>query len=341
MTEKSIERSSRPTMKELKRPARIQSDGSMQSNLAYKEGGEHYNIWYGKYQYDYDKRGKIVSKTKCNPERDVGWTRADQDQSGASTYFCLYFAKGCCVNGSKCKYYHRIPTEEDDLAISPMYDIFGRERHAQHKDDMTGTGSFNKECKTIFLGDLYINRSKSNYLEGLNKVIKKEFSVWGPIENIRIIPSKNIAFVRFKFRASAEFAKAAMENQVLFKEQNEPISVRWAYDDPNPNSIEESKKRNITEVEDTLLNNISVSIDKKPKKSDITHKIEGFYTNINDKKDNYIPNGFDFNVQRSIHRVEQILENIKSSKVSKQEDKTDEKSSSFNREKSSVFDVVI
>ncbi|KAH8738795.1 cell cycle control cwc2-related protein [Cryptosporidium ryanae] len=338
MTGLPTEKDNKPTIKELKRPARVQSDGSLQSNLAYKEGGEHYNIWYGKYQYDYDKRGKIASKTKCNPEKDVGWTKADQDQSGASTYFCLYFAKGCCVNGSKCKYYHRIPTKEDDSAISPMYDVFGRERHAQHKDDMTGTGSFNKECKTIFLGDLYINRSKSNYLESLNKVIKKEFSVWGPIENIRIIPSKNIAFVRFKYRASAEFAKAAMENQVLFKEQNEPISVRWAYDDPNPNSVEESKKRNITQVEDALLN-VRNSTDKKTKGNGATSEIEGFYSHTSDGKDDFVPSSHDFNVQKSIHRVERILENINSYRA--EEAKADCKNNSTSQEKSSIFDVVI
>ena len=339
MKENSSESDCKPTVKELKRPARVQSDASLQSNLAYKEGGEHYNIWYGKYQYDYDKRGKIVSKTKCNPERDAGWTKADQDQSGTLNYFCLYFAKGCCVNGSKCKYYHRIPTKEDDSAILPMYDVFGRERHAQHKDDMSGTGSFNKECKTIFLGDLYINRSKPNYLENLNKVIKREFSVWGPIENIRVVPSKNIAFVRFKYRASAEFAKAAMENQVLFKEQNEPISVRWAYDDPNPNSVEESKKRNTEQVEDALIGKLSDSVDKKPRKSDSSSKIEGFYSHIDDKKSTFTFYDSDFSVQKGIHRVERILENIRSSQKLKETAENDPNDK--NHEKSSVFDVVL
>lgn len=339
-----VEYKKRPTVEELKRPARIQSDGSNQKNLAYREGSEQYNIWYGKYQYDYDKRGKMTSKTKCDPKNDIGWTKADFDSN--SNYFCIYFAKGSCVNGSKCKFYHRIPTEEDDKLISPMYDIFGRERHAQHKDDMSGTGSFNKECRTIFIGDLFINRSNDNYLDNVNKIIKKEFSIWGPVEYIRIIPNKNIAFIRYYYRSSAEFAKAAMENQIIFKDQTEPIIVRWAYDDPNPISVETNKKRNTSEVENIV--NLS-ELNKKSKvkidsaDNEITYEgikldKEGFYDHINN--DYNILINKNYNQQRDYTRVEQILQNIKTNydRLNNKVDK-DELDEERNKEDSSIFDV--
>ena len=41
-----------------------------------------------------------------------------------------------------------------------------------------------------------------------------------------------IAFVRYRYRANAEFAKVAMANQSL--DNKEVINVRWAMDDPNP-----------------------------------------------------------------------------------------------------------
>ncbi|KAJ1605941.1 hypothetical protein OJ253_2953 [Cryptosporidium canis] len=318
----------RPTVEELGRPARVQSDGSLQSNLAYKEGGELYNIWYGKYQFDYDKRGKVASKTKCIPENDSGWTRADQDLE-AKSHFCLYFAKGACVNGSKCKYFHRIPTEEDDSQVSPMYDVFGRERHAQHKDDMSGTGSFNKECRTVFVGDLYINRSKANYLEGVSKIIKKEFSVWGPVDNIRVIPSKNIAFVRYFLRSSAEFAKAAMENQIIFKGQTEPITVRWAYDDPNPTSMENNRKRNTEEVEEAVSR---LDSEKKPKPdTQVESEMEGFFSHLDNVNYSSVPTDEVAKVQKDYHRVGRILESIKTSQTQEQQKTKD----------NSIYDVTL
>lgn len=333
----------RPTVEELKRPARVQSDGSLQSNLAYKEGGELYNIWYGKYQFDYDKRGKTASKTKCVPEKDSGWTRADQDPSTKS-HFCLYFAKGACVNGSKCKYFHRIPTEEDDSRVSPMYDVFGRERHAQHKDDMTGTGSFNKECRTIFVGDLYVNRSKTNYLEGLNKIIKKEFSVWGPIDYIRVVPSKNIAFIRYFLRSSAEFAKAAMENQIIFKGQTEPITVRWAYDDPNPTSVENSKKRNTEEVEEM----VSRLDSEKKQRTDLqeSSEMEGHFFSHIDSSSYSVPTSEAIKVQKDYYRVGKILESIRTSQAKEPSQSTpdDEENAEKEPEKptdNSIYDVVL
>ena len=43
---------------------------------------------------------------------------------------------------------------------------------------------------------------------------------------------RNIAFVRYRLRGAAEFAKVAMADQPL--DGDEKLNVRWAYDDPNP-----------------------------------------------------------------------------------------------------------
>ena len=42
----------------------------------------------------------------------------------------------------------------------------------------------------------------------------------------------SIAFIRYRLRASCEFAKEAMTNQALDGE--ECLNCKWAYDDPNP-----------------------------------------------------------------------------------------------------------
>jgi hypothetical protein len=49
---------------------------------------------------------------------------------------------------------------------------------------------------------------------------------------VRVIGAKNIAFVRYRFRSSAEFGMTAMANQALGHE--EVLNVKWAHDDPDP-----------------------------------------------------------------------------------------------------------
>jgi hypothetical protein len=35
-----------------------------------------------------------------------------------------------------------------------LRDVFGRARHATHKEDHTGIGSFNKECRTLLITEI-------------------------------------------------------------------------------------------------------------------------------------------------------------------------------------------
>ena len=48
---------------------------------------------------------------------------------------------------------------------------------------------------------------------------------------VRFLTGRGTAFVRYRHRANAEFAKEAMLGQAL--EHNEILNVKWAADDPN------------------------------------------------------------------------------------------------------------
>ena len=90
----------------LKRPARQQVEESKRE-IAYTEGHYDYNIWYDKYLSDRtEDKEKIAAEYKCNPTLDTGYTRADKQQKKNNSYFCLYFARGCCCEGVNCRYYH-------------------------------------------------------------------------------------------------------------------------------------------------------------------------------------------------------------------------------------------
>ena len=50
--------------------------------------------------------------TKCTPDIDTGYTKADLLERKMA-FFCVYFAKGSCTEGVNCRFYHRVPQDED------------------------------------------------------------------------------------------------------------------------------------------------------------------------------------------------------------------------------------
>jgi len=47
------------------------------------------------------------------------------------------------------------------------------------------------------------------------EILWRHFSIWGDIEDITVVTTKGVSFVRYKHRCQAEFAKEAMESQTL------------------------------------------------------------------------------------------------------------------------------
>jgi RNA recognition motif-containing protein len=43
----------------------------------------------------------------------------------------------------------------------------------------------------------------------------QNFGEFGPVKHIHIVPAKTIAFIRFHWRVTAEFAREAMDQQQL------------------------------------------------------------------------------------------------------------------------------
>jgi RNA recognition motif-containing protein len=83
------------------------------------------------------------------------------------------------------------------------------------RQDMGGVGGFSTTNKTLYIGRI-TNVSES--------VVRKHFGLWGEIARIHILRQRGVAFVDYKSRASAEFAKEAMMNQSL--DNKETINVR-------------------------------------------------------------------------------------------------------------------
>ena len=215
----------------LLKPARKQKS-HIEATKSHMEGNQDFNIWYGKHRgenWSTNSLGTSLAENRCVVATDAGRTKAD-DSSGKKSFFCIQFVRGKCAKGSQCTWYHRPPTIADDGVASQTHDCFGRERHKDHKDDMGGAGSFESPSRTLYVGRLRTDKWGTD--DELKDDIEKQFGEFGEVEHVNLIPAKNIAFVRYRFRSGAEFGKEAMANQTLG--QGEVLNVKWAHDDPNP-----------------------------------------------------------------------------------------------------------
>ncbi len=227
----------------LKRPARQQVEESKRE-IAYTEGHYDYNIWYDKYLSDRtEDKEKIAAEYKCNPLLDTGYTRADKQQKKNISYFCLYFARGCCCEGVNCRYYHHVPTFDECQNIENSKDIFGRSRFATSLKDNGGIGLFTKNCRTLYVTDI----KKKEQNKEMVKLIYENFEKFGEIEDIQYLPLKASCYIKFSHRCFAEFAKEAMMKQSMVGE--EILSITWAYNyqdlDPIEQKIIEKEEENM------------------------------------------------------------------------------------------------
>ena len=221
-----------------KRPARKQIEQSQVKQLQAPEGCNEYNIWYDRYLGEQWSHGKelVAAEYRCCVRRDSGRTKADS-RHGEAAYCCIFFARGACVNGPDCTFLHRVPKPEDDKKLPELRDIFGRERYSTDRDDMRGVGNFNRMNKTLYVGGVKMLRGA----EATHKSLLRHFSEWGHVDQLRLIPSKCIAFVTYTLRACAEFALEAMHCQTL--DNDDLLNIRWAYDDPNPRAKQLAEER--------------------------------------------------------------------------------------------------
>ena len=243
----------------------------------------NYNIWYNKHAGERHEGGRDTTRasTRCNIAKDAGETRASNRDHA---YICLKFARGCCPNGCECSWLHVIPTSEFNSKLETMKDCFGRERHEDVRDDQSGVGTFQADDetqRTLYVGGISVGQDT-------HSIVYSHFSEWGDVENIRLLSSKGVAFVRYKNRANTEFAKEAMQNQSLDK--GEILNIRWATTDPNPWVAKAKHRESQKRVADVLINSnteLSQQVSKKIAQSGsdgvMFSEGTGYYPNTDDQ----------------------------------------------------------
>lgn len=109
---------------------------------------------------------------------------------------------------------------------------------------MGGRGSFLTDSRTLYIGNL------PNYGDSTYDSVRKYFGEWGVLEEVKLYLTRGFGFIRYNSRLSAEFAKEAMDGQIL-DQKGEVLIVKWARDDSNPRGKVRMEKRLRNEFEDT------------------------------------------------------------------------------------------
>ena len=73
-----------------------------------------------------------------------------------------------------CTYLHRLPLPDTVLPDASL-DVFGREKHADYRDDMGGVGSFGRQNRTLYVGKMKVTNS-------MELSLLRHFEEWGDIE---------------------------------------------------------------------------------------------------------------------------------------------------------------
>ncbi|KIJ51530.1 hypothetical protein M422DRAFT_26938 [Sphaerobolus stellatus SS14] len=218
------------------KPARKQVKAGQVEKKEAVQTGKEYNIWYNKWtggDREDSYSNKVKSQTRCNIRKDSGTTRAD---TTGMKYICLFFARGCCPYGYECEYRHTLPDANAPLPDASK-DCFARDKFADYRDNMGGVGTSTRHNRTLYVGRI----KETGDGKETEEVVVRHFKEWGPIERVRVLQYRSVAFVTYESELSAQFAKEAMSCQSM--DNDEILNVRWATEDPNPTTKVMEKRR--------------------------------------------------------------------------------------------------
>lgn len=141
-------------------------------------------------------------------------------------YVCLAWANGSCKLGVHCSQRHGLATrmDEDRLFHAANADVFGRPRAS-----LSATSAFDPlqaNCVQIVSGVPPGSQHERR------RLLESALSEWGQITRIWFVADERSAFVRFKWRSTAQLFLEALHDRPLQPDLSEVLQLQWATVDP-------------------------------------------------------------------------------------------------------------
>ena len=165
-----------------------------------------------------------AEQPRCWPSVDAMQTDGDR-----SPYICLAWANGTCKRGARCSTRHALPTQadEDRLFHAKDSDVFGRTRVS------TGTplsvfDPLNCTILHIVSGVPHLRDQHAR-----RRCLDEAFGEWGQVLKTWFLSEPGSAFVKFKWRSTAQLVLEACHGRPLRPEDSEPLQLAWCTTDPS------------------------------------------------------------------------------------------------------------
>ena len=141
-------------------------------------------------------------------------------------YICHAWANGTCKLGALCSQRHGLATQmdEDRLYHAANADVFGRPRTS-----LSATSVFDPliaNCIQIVKGVPPGSQHERR------RELESALSEWGQLTKIWFVADERAAFVRFKWRSTAQLFLEALHGRPLQPDLSEVLQLQWATVDP-------------------------------------------------------------------------------------------------------------
>jgi pre-mRNA-splicing factor RBM22/SLT11 len=144
---------------------------------------------------------------------------------------CSFFMRGECTRGDECPYRHERVHKDANLGKQTIYDRYHGVDDPVAKKMQTRIDAEMAKMPTppedVSVCTLFISGVPVTVDQDLCATfLRSQFSEFGPVKQVKIIPTSNCAFVEFESRAAAEAALVGKFNNLVYEESK--LRVHWA-----------------------------------------------------------------------------------------------------------------
>jgi hypothetical protein len=177
----------------------------------------------------------VAPLTRCWPDVDAIATTGERQ---GERFICLLWSRGCCPRGELCSHRHRLPNLADEQRL--LYssdglttDIFGRPRGAAREQVLRDP----QACQTLQVSGLPADLNQQERRRELDAL-----SEWGAIAKTWVVADPSVGYVKFKWRATAQFVMEAMQGQPLTPDALNALELSWCFADPSAIQAAQAKE---------------------------------------------------------------------------------------------------